>query len=85
MCVHCGEEGDKQPSRKSHPQPSCRGRAALGQVAGVLRGNEHHGDTNEMKQATERNHRLPLSHRLLSYQLAQGNQWGARGCGQTRR
>lgn len=71
--THSPRAGAEQPS------------AALRQVAGVLRGNERRGDTNEIKQATERKHRLPLSHHFFSYQLARGNQWGLKGCAWTRR
>lgn len=70
--THSPRAGAEQPS------------AALWQVTGVLSGNDHNGETKEIKQATERNHHLPLSHHFLSYQLAQGNQWGPKGGGWTR-
>lgn len=52
MCIHCGEEGDKKPSRKSHHSPRAGAEqpsAVVRQIAGVLRGNAHHGDMNEIK------------------------------------
>lgn len=88
LCAYTAERGETSSRhgkathspRAGAEQPS----AALRQVAGVLGGSEHHRDTDEIKQATERNYRLPLSQHFLSYQFTQGNQWGLEGCGWTR-
>ena len=65
MRVHCGERGDKQPSRSSPSAGAEQPSAALRPVTGVLRGTQHRGGTKEVQQALGRTHRPPLSHRCL--------------------
>lgn len=81
----CAYTVERRETSSCHRKATQSPRAGAEQVTGVLRSNEHHGDTSEIKQAVEKNHRLPLRHLFLGQQLAQGNRWGLKGCDWTRR
>lgn len=75
MCIHCGEKGDKRPSRKSHPEPWKRSKAGKPCTAqrgawGWMLCEQGHDKTSGRKLL------CTFNWHFLRYQLTQGKHRG---------